>query len=173
MLYTTDIISKVVQIKNKELKSKIINKFGEQYYKDKLVDKEYARNLFYSGTEESKENLKWITETVGVYVLEHFINYKQQLIDAGIDKYILIESAILFETNFNKECDYIIGVKSTNPINATYQRDYTTKEEWLVRMSTQLPDSKKKFDFVIGNDYTNAVESQVRLIHEEILKKIL
>lgn len=170
--YNTDVISKVVQIKNKELKNKIIDRFGEKYYAGHLVDKEYARALFYSDTDESRENLKWITETVGPYVLEHLRNYTAQMIEAGIDGYILVESAILFETGFNKECDYIIGVKSTNPINATYHRDYTTKEEWLVRMATQLPDSEKQFDFVINNDYTKAVESQVQQVHEEIVKKI-
>ena len=172
MLFNTDMISGVVQIKNTELKKKIIDKFGKDYYIGNAINKEFAKDLFYSGTDESSENLKWITKTVGTYVAEYLRTYKESLNVSDTKSYILVESAILFETGFEKECDYVIGVKSTNPINAAYQRDYTTREEWEIRMATQLPENKKKFDFVIGNDYTDAVQLQVNQVHTEIMNKI-
>ncbi len=170
--YNTDNASKLVQQKVPELKAKIIEKFGEQYYDGKVINKQFAIPLLYSGTPESKENAKWMTATVGEYVLQNLKDTKKNMEDNGINGYILVESVILFETGFDKYCDYVIGVKSTNPINATYTRDWTTKEEWHARMASQLPDSEKKFDFVIGNDYTNAVEAQVALVHKQILEKI-
>lgn len=171
LTFNTDVVSRIVQIKNQELRAKLIEKFGEKYYDGKLVNVEYAKSLLYAGTPESVENLKWITATVGEYVRQNLIEYKKTLEDAGVENYILVESAILFETGFDNQCDLIIGVKSTNPIGATYGRDYTTKEEWQIRMSTQLPESDKKFDFVIGNEYTIATDAKVREVHEQIMKK--
>jgi dephospho-CoA kinase len=172
LTYNTDTISKMVQVKIPELRQMIIDRFGEEYFNGKTINKEFAIPLLYSGTPESMEKLKWMTESVGKYVLENLLEYKKNLEDAGVTGYIIVESAILYETGFNSVCDYIIGVKSNNPVRATYNRDYTTKEEWNVRMSTQLPESEKKFDFVIGNDYTDAVKASVSLVHEEIMKKI-
>jgi dephospho-CoA kinase len=170
--YNTDMVSKMVQEKNQELRTKIIEKFGEKYYDGKVINKKFAIPLLYSGTPESIENAKWMTATVGEYVLEHLNKFKELKESTSATDYILVESAILFETGFDKYCDYVIGVKSTNPINATYTRDWTTKEEWVARMASQLPDSEKNFDFMIGNDYTNAVEAQVELVHKQILEKI-
>lgn len=169
--FNTDLMSRIVQIKNHELRSKIVEKFGELYYAGKLINTDYAKSLLYAGTAESAEHLKWITGVVGDYVRQSLFDYKKTMEDAGVDNYILVESAILFETGFDKDCDVIIGVKSTNPVAAAYGRDYTTKEEWKIRMSTQLPECDKKYDYVIGNEYNNAVEAKVRDVHEQIMKK--
>jgi len=157
-----------------ELKEKIIAKFGTEYYSSfgKTVNKEYAKSLYFSGTPESEQNLKWITDTITPYIIAHIFAYKKDMEDAGVDGYLMIESAILFETGMDKICDLNICVKSTNPIGAAYSRDYMTKEEWQIRMKSQLPESEKKFDFIIGNDYTKAVEIQVDQVHQQILDKI-
>jgi len=171
IIYNTDIVSRAVQMKNQDLKTKLVEKFGEKYYDGKLINVEYAKSLLYAGTPESTENLEWVTTVVGECVRQNLSEYKKSLEDAGIENYILVESAILFETGLDKHCDLIIGVKSTSPIVATYGRDYTTKEEWKIRMATQLPECDKKYDFVIGNEYNNAVEAKVRKVHEEIMEK--
>lgn len=171
IIYTTDLTSRKVQISNPKLKAAIIKKFGEQYYINGQVNKDYAKTLFFAGNVETTKNLKWITKTVSPYVRQHFLDYKKQLEDAGIDNMIIVESAILFETGFNKLCDAVICVRSPSPVQATYQRDYTTKEEWQIRMSTQLPDSEKNFDYIINNDYSIAVKSQVNQVFKEITEK--
>ena len=175
IVYNTDNISKKLQVQNQELMLKIIEKFGDEYYTSDnpmglmRINKEYAINKLFDSTPECKENLRWMTETVGSFVLEHLMNYKRSLEDAGNKGFILVESAILFETGLNKLCRYVIGVKSTNPVVATMRRDNITKEEWQNRMSTQLPEDQKKYDFVIGNDYTNRVDNQVVMVYEKLL----
>lgn len=173
MLLNTDIISKKVQTYNKELKELIINKFGSIYFVNNQINKEFAIPLFFSGTDESKENLKWITETVAPYVQQYITDYIKTFNEAGVENYILIESAILFETGLNKKCDFTIEVRSPNPVGAAYSRDFTSKEEWQQRMATQLPDSEKSYDYIINNDYTDAVKTQVYQVHQDILEKYL
>ena len=168
--YNMDVVAKSVQMKSKDLKDKIIAKFGEKYYNGFVINVEYAKALYFAGTDESKENLKWINETIQPYIIENFEHFKKIVSDDY--PYIIVESAILFETGFHKYCDYIIGVKSPNPIMKTYERDYTTKEEWQIRMASQLPESEKSFDFIISNDYTNNVEKQVVELHKQIMLKI-
>lgn len=171
LTFNCDINAQLVQTKVPELRAKIIKKFGEFYYNGYQVNKEFAKNLYFAGTKESEKNLKWINKTIAPYILANFYKYKDSMEEAGVDGYVMIESAILFETGLNKICDLTICVKSTNPIMAAYGRDYMTKEEWLIRMKSQLPESEKKFDFVIGNDYTTLVEKQVQQVHQKILEK--
>lgn len=173
LTFNCDINAQLVQTKNLKLREKIIKKFGEQYYTGKVVNKEYAKSLYFAGTVESEKNLKWINKTISPYILQNFYAYKDSIEEAGVDGYIIIESAILFETGMNKICDLTINVKSPNPIGAAYGRDYMTKEEWQVRMKSQLPESEKKFDFVINNDYNiKNINDQVNQIHQKILEKI-
>jgi len=170
LVFNCDIIARKLQISNKELKTKIIHHFGDDFYLDNNVNVEYVKSLCFSGTKESFENLKILTDLTTIYITEYLINYRDNLIDAGIDNtYILVESAILFETKLNKLCDKTICVKSTSPITAAYTRNYMTKEEWEIRMSTQLSDDQKVFDYLIGNDYTTDLKPIVEKIHNEII----
>lgn len=173
-ILNTDIIAKKVQLSQPELKSKLIKKFSKNYYTETgLINVEYVRNLVFGDTKESQKNLKWITKTVGKYVLEYIELYIQQLKTQNQQGYILIESAILFETGLNEICDYTICVKSTSPKRAAMMRDNITEEEWENRMKTQLPDGQKHYDYIIGNDYSINVNNEVKKVHDEIMKIIL
>jgi dephospho-CoA kinase len=159
-----------VQLSYPELKSKLIEKFGENYYTETgLINVEYVRNLVFDNTEESKANLAWITETVGLYAMEYINEYIDAIKTNTKNGYILIESAILFETCLNEICDYTIYVKSTSAKHAAMMRDNITDEEWDNRMSTQIPEEQKKYNFVIENDYTNKVNDKILEIHNLII----
>jgi len=170
----TDIIAKQVQEKNSELMLKIIERFGTYYYlPDGKINKDVAIKLFFSNTEQSKENKKWITDTVGPYVLDKILKTQKSFIDAGLDEtYILIESAILFESGLNQICDYVINVKASNAIEKAKERDNISEEEYNNRMESQLPELEKHFDFVIENNYSSNVLKQVETIHNKIIAHI-
>ncbi len=170
IILNTDMIAKKVQMSNPKLKSILIKKFGSEYYlpDSPHLNTHYVRNLCFDDSKIARSNLKWLTKTVGKYVLEYFLNYKKTLEENNTVGYILIESAILFESGFDKYCDEIICVKSTNAAHAAINRDNITIEEWKIRMSTQLDDSKKHFDYIIYNDYTPGVRKQVEEIHNKI-----
>jgi dephospho-CoA kinase len=166
VLYNTDKAAKRVQENNDNLKYILIDKFGQQYYIDGKVNSEFVRNLVFSGTDESYENLKWITDIVGSFVKNDFINFCIEFSDAP---YILVESAILFESKFNQLCDKIINVRSANSMDIAILRDNINQEDWFIRMKTQIPEEEKQFDYIIENDYTDNVNNEILEIHNSII----
>ena len=73
----------------------------------------------------------------------------------NLNKLIIIESAILFETGIYLQNDYNILVKAPvkDRINRVMNRDKISKVDVLKRISSQWSDSKKidLADFVIDN----------------------
>lgn len=167
MLYNSDSAAKRVQETNSNLKRVLIEKFGSKYYIGENINTDFVRSLIFGGSEKNYENLYWITETVGVFVKIDFVEFCKQNQDAS---YILAESAILFETGFNNLCHLTINVKSADPISAACKRDSIDKEDWLIRMKTQIPENEKYFDFTIINDYTPNVIEQIKKIHDGITR---
>jgi len=166
VLYNSDKAAKRVQETNENLKRVLIDKFGSKYYIDGKVNSEFVRNLIFSGTEKSYDNLYWITEVVSVFVKIDFVEFCKQHKDAP---YILAESAILFESRFNQLCHKTINVKSTNAMNVAISRDNINQDDWHIRMKTQIPEEDKEFDYIIENDYTNNVINKVKEIHNSII----
>ena len=83
--------------------------------------------------------------------------------------YILLETAILFETGFDKEFDRIISVScpEEKAIERVVRRDGVTREAVLPRARIQMKDKEKATasDFVILNDGSELVIPQVMEIH--------
>jgi len=86
--------------------------------------------------------------------------------------YIIMESAILFETNFSSLFDKIIFVSApeTVRINRIMLRDRVDAAHVKIRIKQQLSekDKIKKADFVIVNDDKSLIITQVLKIHAEL-----
>ena len=84
--------------------------------------------------------------------------------------YVLYESAILFEKNYQKFFDKIIFVSASEDIRLqrVMKRDDCTEENVRSRMRLQMNEETKisKADFVIYNDGIKAVEPQVEAINK-------
>ena len=84
--------------------------------------------------------------------------------------YVLYESAILFEKNYEKYFDKIIFVSAPEDIRLqrVMLRDDCTEENVRSRMRLQMNEDNKisKADFVIYNDGVKAVEPQVEAINK-------
>lgn len=166
ILYNTDKAAKRVQENNDNLKHILIDKFGQEYYINGTVNSTFVRNLVFSGTDKSYENLKWITDIVGSFVKNDFNDFCKEFSDAP---YILVESAILFESKFNQLCDKIINVRSVNSMDIAMSRDNINQEDWFIRMKTQIPEQDKQFDYIVENNYTDNVNNKVKEIHNSII----
>jgi dephospho-CoA kinase len=83
--------------------------------------------------------------------------------------YILIESAILYETGLNKLLDGVIVVylDKEERIKRAMLRDNATREQIEARISKQMPDEKKLelADFIILNYEGNPLDKQVEIIN--------
>ena len=79
--------------------------------------------------------------------------------------FAVLESAILFESNFNHLVDTCLMVYSPRElrIKRVMERDGITETEVLQRMQHQLPDEEKKehADYVIYNDEKQALIPQI------------
>ena len=89
-----------------------------------------------------------------------------------INEYVIIESAILFESGFYENVDEIIFVSApeTLRISRIIKRDHCTEQDVLARMKQQLDEEKKKesSDYIIYNDEKQLLIPQVLTIHEKL-----
>jgi len=87
--------------------------------------------------------------------------------------YVVMESAILYETGFDKLFDKIIVVSAPENIRIqrVMERDGVSFEEVEARIHHQLNDTEKTkaADFVINNDGDSLLVSQVLKIHLELI----
>ncbi|UGS24592.1 dephospho-CoA kinase [Flavobacterium channae] len=113
------------------------------------------------------DKLKELNAIVHPEVQNHF---KEWLFKHKEYSFIIKEVAILFETGGNKQCDKVILITAPEElrIQRAMKRDNLTKKDVLVRINTQLPDSKKKelSDFVVENVDLNDTFLKI----DEILK---
>jgi len=88
--------------------------------------------------------------------------------------YVLQEAAIIFESGFRKEYDYVVHVSCPKEIaiDRVVKRDNIDGHSVLRRMQFQLEDAEKSrlSDFVIRNDGSELVIPQVLAIHRRLLE---
>jgi dephospho-CoA kinase len=88
--------------------------------------------------------------------------------------YVIQEAAIIFESGFSKEYDYIIHVACPKEIaiDRVVKRDKIDSHSVMRRMQFQLDDAEKSglADFVIRNDGSELVIPQVLAIHKQLLE---
>jgi len=88
--------------------------------------------------------------------------------------YVIMESAILFESGYAKDFDRIIHVSCPEElaIDRVVKRDGVEKELVLKRLSHQLKNDDKAgmSDFVIINDGSQLLIPQVIAIHKKLLQ---
>jgi dephospho-CoA kinase len=87
--------------------------------------------------------------------------------------YCIKEAALIFESNSNKNLDFVIGVHSPENlrINRIASRDQISESEIKARIDAQMNESEKmaKCDFVINNDEVELLIPQVISIHQKLI----
>ncbi|HND89202.1 MAG TPA: dephospho-CoA kinase, partial [Saprospiraceae bacterium] len=87
--------------------------------------------------------------------------------------YTLKEAALMVESGSHRHLDFLIVVTAPEPlrIQRVMQRDALSEEQVRARIRHQLPEPDKVAlaDFVICNDGEQALEPQVKAIHERLL----
>ena len=91
-------------------------------------------------------------------------------------KYAILESAILFESNFDRYVDFCLTVYSPHElrIKRVMARDQITETEVLQRMQHQLPDEEKmkRAGYVIYNDEKQPLIPQIEQLLQHIAPPI-
>ena len=161
VFYSDDETKKLYLIPS--VKKLITNRFGQEVYFD---DGTLNRKLLSYHLFKNEEAMRYIESVLYPALDQHFDEWcKQQK-----SPYVLYESAILFEKDYQKFFNKIIFVSAPEDIRLqrVMTRDDCTEENVRSRMRLQLDEDMKisKADFVIYNDGIKAVEPQVLEINK-------
>lgn len=151
---------------SKKVTSKIKEIFGNSVIENNKVNRITLANIVFN----DKEKLAQLNAIIHPEVKKHFKKWLKSKIDY---KFVIKESAILFESNSYLDCDAVIMV--TAPLETciarTMKRDNSSRESVLQRINNQMLEEEKikKSDYIIEN---TILEDTFRQI-DNVLKKLI
>lgn len=148
-VYDTDLEAKRLQNENTVVRQKLIELFGDEIYsKNELNRKKLANLVFKDSNLLSKLNN--IVHPIVRLDFKHWIELHKQ------ERYLFVESAIMFESGFYELVDKIIVVTAPEEIriNRVVKRDHVTPEQVKARIANQIPEEEKikRADIVLNSD---------------------
>ena len=156
-LYDSDSRAKALMNESAELRDALITEFGEECYVDGILNRAYLASKVFG----SDEQLAKLNSIVHPAVKEEFLRWA----DEQEGEYCLLESAILFESGFDKLVDKTVAVLAPQPLRVmrAMERDGATKEAVEARMKVQMSDDElvSRCDFAIVNIHLEEVEKDV------------
>lgn len=165
-VYDSDKNAKKIVDESDEIRTGLISRFGTEFYNGtKLNRKLLAEKIF-----SDNEARSFVNSLIHPAVLKDFIRWSE--LNLKKVDVVFIESAILFESGFNKYVDKILLVISTEKlrIERVKKRDNALTSEVRKRIQSQIPQKEliKKSDFIIKNDEKKSILQQIRLFLENI-----
>ena len=136
-IFNSDEIAKMIIKNDYSVKNSIINFFGTNSYIGDDLNSRYISEIIYS----DKVKLNYLNSLVHPMVFHQF----EKFLKSNLNSKILVESAILFESNFYKMLDdniLLISPKAER-ISRIIKRDNINRSEIEKIMSVQWSDKKK------------------------------
>ena len=136
-IFNSDEIAKIIIKNDYSVKNSIINFFGTNSYIGDDLNSRYISEIIYS----DKVKLNYLNSLVHPMVFHQF----EKFLKSNLNSKILVESAILFESNFYKMLDdniLLISPKAER-ISRIIKRDNINRGEIEKIMSVQWSDKKK------------------------------
>ncbi|HQB27761.1 MAG TPA: dephospho-CoA kinase [Paludibacter sp.] len=148
-VYDSDLEARRLQNEHPAIVSQTKALFGDDIYVDGQLNRPAVAALVF----QNPELLRKLTDIVHPVVKADFLQWTKQF---NPNQLIFIESAVLFEANFDGLVDKVIllTVSEEIRIQRVMERDGSTKEQVLARIKNQIPDTEKipKSDLVILTD---------------------
>lgn len=167
-IFYTDDVSRTIVNTNQELKKEISKEFGNIYDEDGMVIPKLLRDIVFVKGGESK--LKRLNEIIHPHV---FTEFELFCSENSKSKYVLAETALLFESNMRSFVDKVIyiSVDLDLRIKRTFERSGFSEEEYKQRMKSQIDsETKKKLsDFIIYNNEGDNLNEQILIIHNHLV----
>ena len=156
-IFNSDDIAKNIIKTDIEIKKSIINFFGSKSFNGSHFNSIYISEVIFSDTKK----LDHLNSIVHPKVFEKF----KKFVKKNLKSKILVESAILFESNFYKLMDYNILLKSPKieRINRIINRDNLSRKKIEKIMNVQWSDKKKinLATFVIENINISKTKTEI------------
>lgn len=160
-----DATAKAIMNEDRSVKTKLIELFGDEAYKENQLNRPYIAQLVFEDAFKLQQLNAIIHPTT--------IQYAKDWASKQTAPYVIKEAALFFESGSSEGVEKIIGVTAPKHIRIqrVIQRDQITREDVIKRMEHQLEDSLKMklCDWVIQNDDFHLLIPQVLAIHKEIL----
>lgn len=168
-VYNSDKNAKKIIDESDETKTSLITRFGTEIYNGTNLNRKLLAEKIFSDNEARF----FVNSLIHPAVLKDFIRWSElNLKKADV---VFVESAILFESGFNKYVDKILLVISTDKlrIERVKKRDNALTSEVRKRIQSQISQKEliKKSDFIIENDEKKSLLQQILLFLEDIRSK--
>ncbi len=167
-VFNSDEIAKEIMNTNSLLKNEIVTAFGDKVYDKNRLNKEYLSDAIFN----NETLLKKINAIVHPYVADEFNSW----IEEQDSKYIIYESAIIFENQVEDFFDKIICVTASEEdvISRVMKRNNFSVDKIKSIINKQLPNDAKiqKSDYVIENINISKLSDKVLEIHNDIMGSI-
>lgn len=145
----------------------IVHTFGNTIIENgKFIPQRLADIVF-----NDRQSLKTLNALIHPKVLERYKLWQSQ----QTSPYTILESAIIFESNWQNHFNKIINI--TSPLEIVIERvkfrDKISEEQILQRINNQLPveEKEKLSDYNIFHDNKTMLLPQIIAIHNDILEK--
>jgi dephospho-CoA kinase len=161
-----DATAKAIMNEDHSVKTKLIELFGEDAYKENQLNRPYIAQIVF----EDAFKLQQLNAIIHPITIQ----YAKDWASKQSAPYVIKEAALFFESGSSEGVEKIIGVTAPKHIRIqrVMQRDQITREDVIKRMEHQLEDSLKMklCDWVIQNDDMHLLIPQILAIHQEISK---
>lgn len=157
-VYAADVESKKLVDTSPHIREQLSAKFGLQLYRDNKLDRGMLSSLIFG----NKENLQFANSVIHPIVFDDFLHWVEQQNNVS---FVVIESAILFDSGFNKTVDIAVNVSAPPEIRIqrVKQRDHVSRKSVHDRINSQISeeDRNRLSDYIIFNDNVQALLPQV------------
>jgi dephospho-CoA kinase len=166
-VFYSDTEAKNIQNTDPEVRTKLIELFSEECYTEDGLNRKFLAEIIFSDPAAKKQ----VEEIIHPAVAKHFTQWCETK-EASNERIVFIESAILYESGFDKMVDKVIMVYADEEvrIERSMNRDGADRTAIEERIKNQGSDKEKckKADFIINNNPNNLVNKQII----EIIKKL-
>ena len=166
-IYIADLESKKLLKNSFSIHKQLTTLLGNNIYKANGLDHKLMASLIFN----DPLLLEKVNAIIHPEVARHFNAWSER----QHTQFVILESAILFESGFNRLMDLTLLVYTPQKerIRRTIIRDKVTEAEVLQRIKNQQPDETKKeqADFIIYNDEAHALLPQIEDFLAHLAKK--
>ena len=163
-VYFSDTRAKEIMSSDEGVRLSLVERFGEQTFVDGVLNRAYLAERVFA----SKEELKALNAIVHPAVMADF----ERWAEAQSGDYVVLESAILFESGFDAVVDVAVAVMAPEKlrIERVTKRDGVTREQVEERMHNQLSDEERcsRSKYAIVNIELDELEESVEQLHRRL-----
>lgn len=169
-VFYADKETKILYDNNPLVRDFLIQEFGSNIYNGNILNRSALASIIFS----DKQQLEKVNRFIHPLVFEQYEKW------CGLHSgsaYTIKEAAIIFESGSHHHLHFVVAVVAPTElrIKRVMNRDQVGKVEVMARIKNQIPQEEleRRCHFIINNDGTNSLITQVMNLHRELLNRAL